>query len=97
MLRKSFYTAGAIGAIVLGLGLAPGAGIRAQGVAVPDPLRRALVSAVMERMGPGAEVVVGVINPSWSGPFTRLAIDPSARCGSASPLASCSTTTNAHS
>jgi flagella basal body P-ring formation protein FlgA len=64
---------------VLGLGLAPGAGARAQGAA--DPLRRALVSVVLERMGPGAEVVVGAINPYWDGPFTRVAIDPSARIG----------------
>jgi flagella basal body P-ring formation protein FlgA len=39
------------------------------------------VSVVLERMGPGAEVVVGAINPYWDGPFTRVAIDPSARIG----------------
>jgi flagella basal body P-ring formation protein FlgA len=81
MLRQAVHTIGAIGAIVLGLGLAPGAGARAQNAAAADPLHRALVSAVMERMGPGAEVVIGAITPSWDGPFTRVAIDPSARIG----------------
>jgi flagella basal body P-ring formation protein FlgA len=81
MLKHPVHTAGAIGAIVLGLGLGPGAGARAQGAAGLDPLHRALVGAVMERMGPGAAVVVGAINPSWDGPFTRVAIDPSARIG----------------
>jgi flagella basal body P-ring formation protein FlgA len=80
VLRRSVRTIGVIGAILLGVGLGPCAAIRAQGAA-PDPLRRALVSAVLERMGPSAEVVVGAINPSWDGPFTRVAIDPSARIG----------------
>jgi flagella basal body P-ring formation protein FlgA len=50
-------------------------------VAAPDPLRLALSSAVLERMGPGAEVAVGDLTPAWNGPFTRVAIDPFARIG----------------
>jgi flagella basal body P-ring formation protein FlgA len=80
--RRNEAIRGWVTALVLGLGCAQGAHAVAQAPAeVPDPFRRALVSAVMERMGRGAEVVVGAITPEWTGSFTRLAIDPSAKIG----------------
>ena len=47
---------------------------------------RAIAGAIAERMGAGAEIKVLRVTPAFGGEFLSIAIDPTARLGSALPM-----------
>jgi len=77
-------TARTIAAILVASGLAFTCAASAQDAnANPNPLRRAVASLVLERMGRDASVDVRGFTPDWDESFVKVSIDPSARIGGA--------------
>jgi flagella basal body P-ring formation protein FlgA len=63
---------------------APVSGSAAPVVGTPEAVRQAIATAVLARVGAGAEVGVeltSAIAPTWHGDLTSVAIDPAARLG----------------